>query len=168
MRYVVISRYEERVQLEDICWHLSVAQEKMREVFNAYLNRYTDEEVVDIPTEDKITEYRATTDINNKRFDVYIIQVEQTSNYLVATFFNRDLENTREYSSEKEAYFKMEEYLIDYFQNDLEIEYDEEEFEKTRRKDWNITLNYAWCNKDEDLFEVDIIKIKGDEKNENC
>ena len=112
MRYVVISRYEEMVKLENICWHLSVAQEKMRDVFNAYLSRYTDEEFVDIPTEEKITEYRATTDINNKRFDVYIIQVEQTSNYLVATFFNRDLENTREFSNEKEAYFQMEEYLI--------------------------------------------------------
>lgn len=159
MRYVVISRYEEMVKLENICWHLSVAQEKMRDIFNAYLSRYTDEEVVNIPTEGKITEYRATTDINNKRFDIYIIQVEQTSNYLVATFFNRDLENTREFSNEKEAYFQMEEYLVEYFENDLELEYDEEEFEKTRRKDWNITLNYAWCKKDSDLFEVDIIKI---------
>ena len=42
---------------------------------------------------------------------------------------------------------------------DFFLHFDEKEFEKTRRKDWNITLNYAWCKKDSDLFEVDIIKI---------
>jgi hypothetical protein len=160
MKYIVISRYENRTYIEGNPFlHMESAQEKMKEVLDEYVERFTGEDPEDVKGCWSMEDYKATANINGKKFNVYIIKMDIETKFLVVSFHNRDIYNMKEFDREQDAYFKMEEYLIEYFENDLELEYDEEEFKKTKRIDWNISTHYAWCSKDADLFEVEVVKL---------
>lgn len=160
MKYIVVSRYENRICIEgNPLLQIGSAKNKMREVLAEYVERFTGEDVENVNDCWSITDYKASACVNNKKFDIYIVKVDLESKYLVMALHNREIYDLREFEEEQDAYFKMEEYLINYFENDLDIEFDEEEVSKTKRIDWNISTHYAWCSKKADLFEIEIIKL---------
>ena len=160
MKYIVVSRYENRIYVEDNPFlQISSAKNKMREVLAEYVERVTGEDLEDVKDCWSISDHKASANINSKKFDIYLIKVDIDSKYLVMALHNSDIYDLREFDTEQEAYFKMEEYLINYFEEDLDIEFEEENVNKTKRIDWNISNHYAWCSKQGDMFEIEIVKL---------
>lgn len=160
MKYIVVSRYENRLRVEgDAYLQINSAKNKMREVLGEYVERFTGEDPEDVKDCWSIADFKASACINDKKFDIYIVKVDLESKYLVMALHNRDIYDLREFDREKDAYFKMEEYLINYFEDDLDIAFEEEEVNKTKRIDWNISTHYAWCSKQGDLFEIEVVKL---------
>lgn len=151
MKYLVISRYKKVIHIENIFLTLEDAEKCMKQVLSIYLNKFGIDEY-------EKEKNRIFTNVDNKEFDLYIVKVE-TPKYLILSFFNRKIEIVKEYNNEEDAYFYMEELLYDYFEKDLDFEYNEKSLKRTKEQDWDITNNYAWCNKNNNTYEIKIIKI---------
>lgn len=160
MKYIVFSRYEGRTYIEDNEFlQMESAQAKMKEVLGEYVERFTGEELETVEDCWTTNHFHASSNINGKQFDIYIVSCEIDTKYLNVSLHNKDIYSMKEFDREQDAYFNMEETLIEYFENDLDLDYDEEEFKKTQRIDWNISTNYAWSRKCGDIFEIEILKV---------